>query len=300
MKKMKLANLFLSILAGCFILIGSTNSLQAQTSYHLGIGAGLQSAKLNAERGEYNSIIGFHAGLINEFRFSDKFSIQADLFYSQKGGDRVISSKKFEDSIVGYADNKEFWNIKQEDFRITYVDAHILFKYNIYFGYDRIIPYDRPGKRVFLSVYGGPMIGYLTGFKRTAKADTTFIVKIAEDTIRQAELDLRNSIGKTKEDDFETFKSSRGYDPILKTDLGITLGAGLNFLVGERMTVNFDIRYTHGLGTIDNIAFSQKVAIDEDINSRTQLEQTQVNNRLIAFSTGVRWRVIGKGPNRNF
>ncbi len=279
------------VLATVLSLVG-TLTAQAQVDYHLGVIGGAQYTNLVADRGKFTGKVGFVGGISNEFRIgeSQAFSIQADILYSMKNADRI-----YKDSVDGYYDRVVNLNINRYE-HLNYVDLHLLFKYNLFLGYDRIIPYDRPGKRVFLSFYAGPQFGYLVNYKSGGYVDSTYSVKIQRDSSIQPPRRNRTIY------DFNSFKAATGYAPVLKTDIGVTVGTGVNFLVGDRATISLDARYTYGIGTIDYFAYSQKVVVQDENPANSHIEYRQ---NTVAWSTfsgmlGIKFRIVGKGPNRNF
>lgn len=294
MKRLKFATTSCKVILACLLMsVTGIVSVNAQAAFHFGFGAGVQFTNLNSDIGTYNMQTGFHGGIVNEIRFNDHFSTELDIFYSTKG-----AQKAYTETTTGFLDGSTQKYTFNRSEALTYVDGHLLFKWNIPLGYDRVIPYDRPGKRVFLSLYAGPQFGYLIGYKSTGYTDTTKIPVDPTDTL--------TPITKTRNKgdyDNATYKSQKGSDGILKTDIGLTVGAGIYFLMGDRATLSFDVRYTQGFGSIDGIAYSKRVVnIDQsDIrNSSIQYKQAQINSMVIATTVGIRWRIIGAGPNRNF
>ncbi|MCX6351706.1 MAG: outer membrane beta-barrel protein [Bacteroidetes bacterium] len=283
--------------AGMFALslfLISATSINAQTSYHIGFVGGPQFTMLSSDRGTYTGKIGYYGGLTNEFRMGEKLSFEIDGLYSIRGGDAA-----YKDSIPGFYDHYVKYKVARS-FTTTYFDIHALLKYNIMLGHERIIPYDRPGKTTFISLYAGPYYGSLMGFSSVGKTDTTYTYKINPDSQFSAPRSDKRTFSST-----DAWKKTRGnklYDPILSTDVGIAFGAGMYFMVGDRGTLHVDVRGQWGLGTIDNDAFGHKSVEQNDDPTQVRIVYNYANISHIAVQLGVgaSVRLFGKGPNRNF
>ena len=289
------------------VILGLKPTASAQTTWNVGIIGGGQYTTMswdgpktvkmydtsktgpsfNAWSGKYSYL----AGITQELRFGDYFSIQLDAMYSDRGAWHINS-----DSSADYGDRVAYHHSsRDEDFQ--YLDGHLLFKFNIPVGYERVVPYDRPGKRVFISIYGGPYFSYLMGYTSTGYSDTLEVAKANRDSIVRSSVD-RNTYT------VSSFNNKiRKQDPVLKTDIGITVGAGINFLVGEGGTFGLDFRYSTGLGSIDNFMYGNKVVSKSDDPS----QQAVVYNSPSVKHTGMfqvllsyKIKLAGRGPNRYF
>jgi hypothetical protein len=277
----------------CFLLILTgliTQKANAQVSYNLGLDVAPQLSFMSSNVGTYSSGIGFQGGITEELRFDDVFSLEWDAFYRESS-----VSRNYADSITGYYNVTKVFNISRTE-QLTYFDGTVLFKFNIPLGYDRVVPYDRPGKRSFLSFFIGPYFGTNLSYSSTGSTDTTIYLKNRRDS---GYVKSNDNTAYTK----STFASGHfGQNPILSTDVGITVGAGIYFLVGERGTFNIDIRYSHSFGSIDNMAYgTRQVQINGDpTTDQIVYNYAQAQLEALQLHIGYRWRLIGKGQNRNF
>jgi hypothetical protein len=101
------------------LLAGITSAAQAQTGLKLGLKGGFNGATFSgtdSKGSEYKA--GFAAGGVLNYGFTDMFSVQGELLYSQKGGSR--------DGIT-YATGKNDGTTKTT---LGYIDVPILLKVN--------------------------------------------------------------------------------------------------------------------------------------------------------------------------
>ena len=289
------------------LILGLKATTFAQTTWNVGIIGGGQyvnmswdgpktvkmydTSKAGASYKAWTGRFSYEAGITQELRFGDYFSMQLDLMYSDRGAWHVNS-----DSSTNYYD-RVIYHHSSRDESFQYADGHLLFKFNLPIGYERIVPYDRPGKRVFLSIYGGPYMSYLLGYTSTGYSDTLEIARVNRDSI------VRSSVDRTTYT-FSNFNNKvRKQDPVLKTDIGVTFGVGINFLIGDGGTFGIDFRYSTGLGSIDNFMYGTKGVSQNDDPSK----QAVVYNYANVMHSGM-WQALlsykvklaGAGKNRNF
>ena len=164
----------------------------------------------------YSSVTGLQLGLVAEIPFSDKFAVQPELLYLQKGsaaefeflGDKITTTTKF-----------------------NYLEIPILAKFALT---------DGPAQ-VFLNA--GPSIGFGLNGTLTTEAGGA-----------EEESDL----------DFDE-------EGIVRMDLGLALGAGVQFNTGPGKLF-VDVRYLMGLTSLDD--------------SEPEEEQIDIFNRGISASVG--------------
>lgn len=289
---MKRKNLFVSCgraLLFSLILLGfGVTKSQAQVSYYAGISGGPQYTFLVSNMGEYNPRVGFFGGLTQEIQFGQMFSVQLDAFYSQKGANR-----EHKDSLAGFYDQIRHINIKRTE-KLNYAEGQLLFKLNLPIGRERIIPYERPGKTAAVTIFAGPYFGYLLNYSSTGYSDTAAVALANPDSVLFTSRDNASY-------DFDSYRKVKRVDPLFGTDLGIVLGAGMNFLVGERGMFAFDLRYSRGIASIDNNAYSRRRLDISDVNNpRFRTTNAEVFNQAIALNIGFKYRLLGRGINRNF
>jgi hypothetical protein len=310
MKGKKVLDLCGRTLLTALIIMGFNAAANAQATYHIGIIGGGQYVNMSWDGPKtvkvfdttkagptfkaWTGKLSYEVGLTQELRLSENFSIQLDAMYSDRGAWHVNS-----DSSTDYYDKVIYHHSsRQEDFQ--YIDGHLLFKFNIPLGFERIIPYDRPGKRAFLSLYAGPYFSYLLNYTSTGFSDTLSVFKGANnnrDSVIGAQID-RTTYTKSN------FNNKyRKMDPVLSTDLGITVGAGINFLVGESGTFAFDFRYSTGLGNIDNFMYGKRNVSRNDDPGQTSLVYNYANVKhtpMLQFLVSYKIKLLGRGPNTYF
>ena len=285
------------------LILGFKATGLAQTTYNIGVIGGGQytnmswdgpsSVTMYTPGTTYKTWTGrfsYLAGLTQELRFGDYFSVQLDAMYSDRGAWHVNSDS------TDYIDRVAYHHSSRDE-SFQYVDGHLLFKFNIPIGYERVVPYDRPGKRAFLSVYAGPYFGYLMGYTSTGYSDTLEIAKVNRDSI------VRSSVDRTTYTTSNFNNKVRKQDPVLKTDIGITVGAGINFLIGEGGTFGIDFRYSTGLGSIDNFMYGTKVVSKSDDPTQQAVVYNYANVKhsgIFQVLLSYKIRLIGAGPNRYF
>lgn len=288
------------------IIFGLTTTTTAQSTYHVGVMLGGQytnmswdgptTVKMYDNTTKYNTWIGkysYQMGLAQELRLTEFVSVELDAMYSDRGAWHTNSdSTEFYDRVSFHHSSRD------EDFK--YLDGHLLFKINIPFGFERIVPYDRPGKRAFISVYGGPYFGYLMSYTSTGYSDTLTIYRQNRDSI----ITKGTGIDRTTYTKANFNNSIRKRDPVLPMDIGATFGVGVNFLVGESGTFGLDFRYSMGMGTtIDNFMYGNRSinkADDPGANSVVYNYANVKHSNMFQFLISYKIKLLGRGPNTYF
>lgn len=119
-------------------------SATAQEDIKFGIKAGVNIATFGGDAEDSDSRTGFHAGAVAEFKLSETFSIQPELFYSQMG-----AKSEYNDDFGGISVSYE------ETAKYDYISLPVLAKYYIIEG---------------LSIEAGPQISLLVSSKIEQKA----------------------------------------------------------------------------------------------------------------------------------
>ena len=112
-----------------------TNSF-AQSALNLGLKGGLNYSGFHKETSAGTTEFGLNAGIIAEFKFSDKFALQTEVLYNVKGGE-----------VNGDGSNINDFGFNAE---LTYIDIPLLVKF---------YPIER------LSIDIGPQIGFIQDSK---------------------------------------------------------------------------------------------------------------------------------------
>ncbi len=112
--------------------------------YNLGVKAGLNISNLSYSGGELDvsSKSGFFAGVMAEFSFSSKFSLQPEVLYSQQGAKTTYSNK--------FIENSDY----QGTIKLDYINIPLIAKYYLAKG---------------VSIQAGPQIGVLVNAKNNYK-----------------------------------------------------------------------------------------------------------------------------------
>lgn len=100
-----------------------------------GVKAGTNFATVGGDANDVNSKIGFHVGGLAEFKFTEQFSLQPELLYSQQGAKR-----EYTDFGIGV----------EETWKFDYINIPIMAKYYLMEG---------------LSLHAGPQVGFLISSK---------------------------------------------------------------------------------------------------------------------------------------
>lgn len=254
---------------------------QAQSKLYVGGTVSPQLTGFATDYGTYKSIFGVAAGGSMELRFNNTFSIQLDPVFSMQGANR-----QYQEDNNYYGITYSYVYDRVEHF--NQVQGHLLFKWNIPIGSERIIPYDDPDKTTFITVFAGgyggyvlaPMsrVGSVTGTKYTLQPPAT------------------DPLG--KDSGSPTFYDST-YSLI---DYGMTVGAGMQFKLTHRTIFEITARYTRGLATIDNGGYKTDqstlpigyghIALNADGTSQYQASNTV--NTAIGLNLSLRHRFGGR------
>lgn len=277
------------ILLTVLVLLGwGVHNAEAQKfSYHLGLTGGPNYTTFSSDLGEYKGKIGFHGGIVQEFRFADqKFGIVLEGLYNTVSADR-----KYNDSIPLF-DRYILYKYDQTDV-YRYMTANLMFKYNFNLGGTAIIPYDRPDhpSRVQLGVYLGPYISHLAFFSwdsyERSGEYTRYIVTNQGDTV---------DAGKTYKGDlaYPGVKDSS----INPTDIGVVIGTELSFRIGTKVHLHAGIRYSRGLLSIDaggpgiyNTYGRDRFAVDNQGNSSYAYVPASIFTNNIQLNVGIKYRL---------
>ncbi len=144
---MKRSYLKINVAIVLLTLIGGLQTVCAQKT-EFGIKGGYNLSSLSTDLSGMKNKSGFHAGVLVEFKISEKFSIQPELLYSLEGGKYSIN--------YAYSDEDGDFSIRaKEDIKLGLINLPVIAKYYIV---DRF------------SVEVGPQIGYLV----SAKSDYDF------------------------------------------------------------------------------------------------------------------------------
>lgn len=116
-----------NILLMVFLLI----NLSAAAQISAGVKVGMNLANFNGFSRLMDPRVGFHAGVFAERQIKVKFSLQAELLYSQKGSRQDI--------LIPISSTDTQWVRFRTNY--TYVDIPVIVKYNLF---NQVIPYVGP------------------------------------------------------------------------------------------------------------------------------------------------------------
>lgn len=224
-----------TFILGCLAtLMFSVNSADAQfLSYHLGVTGGVHNSNISIKDMPYNSKMNTGFGLAQEFRFSPFFSIQNNIMYQTLGGQSA-----YKDSFS--TPDRDYIREFNYDETYNYATADLLFRLNIPFGDEPIVPYDKPYKKGFgINFFAGPQVGLLMGYSKSGSMNEMSRFSQDKDTIYY----VRRNASATEDEDDELF-----VNPL---DVSIIAGLGFQFVIDEKNTIGLDLRYQRSLLTID-------------------------------------------------
>jgi Outer membrane protein beta-barrel domain len=158
-----------------------------------------------------------------EFNLGNRFTVQPELAFTQRGANLVNESSIYWDGQdFGYSNDLIVTQHKQKE-ALNYIDIPIMFEKN--FG-------------------GGSWGGYVA-----AGPAMSFALKgrgREEITLEPARPDLENEARDTERFDYDIEMGSGRNDFYKALDMSLNAGAGLLYIM-ERGEIGIDLRYTHGL-----------------------------------------------------
>lgn len=233
---------------------------------------------MSSNVGKYDGKIGFNGGLAQEFRFGPNFSLELDNVISMAGGKR-----HYLDSLALYNGNTVMFNYNNsEDF--MFIDNMLLVHYNLVLDGPIILPYDFEGPpHTWISIFAGPSYNMLMGYNRTGTS-TSWQRNDNGDTVAAAQ---RINY---KPDNIDADKEKY----IAKDEIGLVLGAGINFRIGKKNTLSFDARYHKGMTSMDK-GYYGYYYIDPVRSAEEGLlyKYADIFNSAISLNIGYKWRIAG-------
>jgi hypothetical protein len=266
------------ILLAAGLLFLGFNSAQAQFSWHLGVTGGPQYSMMSSNIGKYDGKIGFNAGLANELRFGPNFSIEIDNLISMAGGQR-----HYKDSLALYNGNTVMFNYNNsEDF--MFLSNMLLVHYNLVLDGPIILPYDFEGPpKTWLTVFAGPTYNKVMGYNRSGTS-TSYQRNDNNDTV----------VAETRINYQPNYIDTDRVKYISADEIGLVVGAGINFRLGKKNTLGFEARYFKGLTSMDKGYYGQMYI--DPVRSATEgllYRYADVFNSAISLNISYKWRIAG-------
>jgi hypothetical protein len=212
------------------------SSAHAQLSWHIGATAGPQYTMMSSSVGKYDGKIGANGGLANELRLGPNFSIEMDNLISMVGAQR-----HYNDSLSLYNGHTVMYNYNNSE-NFMFLDNMLLFHYNLVLDGPVILPYDFEGPpHTWLTFFAGPSYNMVLSYKRST-GSTAWQRGEAGDTIATP-LPINSTNASMKAD------LDSGW--IQPDEIGLVVGAGINFRIGHNNTLGIEARYHKGFTSMD-------------------------------------------------
>lgn len=126
------------LLSAVLTFLLCTTTQAQEMAFGFKAGYNLSEIKVNDDRYDYGTRGGLHIGGLAELTLSDRFSLQAELFYSQQGASKTVY---------------EWPDIYDDEIIMNYINLPVLAKFYIVEG---------------LAIEAGPQIGYLLKAEQTS------------------------------------------------------------------------------------------------------------------------------------
>lgn len=162
-----------------------------------------------------------------EFNLGNRFTFQPEIAFMQRGGNLSSESNVYWDGPdFGYPEGYRVIDLKQKE-SLNYLDIPLMFEKN--FGGGNIGAYVAVGTTFSFAVANGK--GLEERLVEYPASDGTINTRID-----RSEYEIE--MGSGRNDDYKAY------------DFGLNLGTGLTVIL-ERGELSFDIRYVHGLRSVD-------------------------------------------------
>lgn len=202
-------------------------------SWQIGVKGGISVPRLRSPSGSsqslsggYQTILGPQAGVVAEYRTSDRFSLQAEVNYSthggEKHGDQYINTQYLSSYIPsGFDLPTDLYARFNSKIELAYLELPLLAKYSL-----------PAGKRVRLSVFGGPYIGYLLQATGSANGKS----RIYTDPNFNTELTIKINNTETTLGEVDFGREEDILDQLNRLNYGIQAGGSVGYSIS-----NFEI-----------------------------------------------------------
>jgi GH18 family chitinase len=261
--------------AGLALFAFSTT--QAQVSWHMGVTGGPQYNMMTSNYGSYDGKISFNGGLANEIRFGPHFSVEVDNVVSMLGGQR-----KYLDSLELSDGRKVMFSYNNSE-NLMYLQNILLLRYNLVLDGPTILPYDFEGPpRTWISIFAGPSYNMRIGYDRglgtktwqmTPQGDTLTDVTNYNHTPASIQRDIDSNY-------------------IQPDEIGLVVGAGINFRLGKKKTLGFEARYHKGMTSIDRGYFGQYY-YSQQSGEGFLYRYADIFNSAISLNVSYKIRILG-------
>jgi hypothetical protein len=255
------------------------SAAQAQISWHMGLTAGPQYSMMSSSIGSYDGKISFNGGLANEVRFGPMFSVEVDNLLSMSGGQR-----NYRDSLeLPTTDYIMFNYNNSEDF--MYLQNILLLRYNLVLDGPTILPYDFEGPpKTWLTFFAGPSYNMLLSYDRSL-GTTAWMKSRAGDTLSKPQPYNHKPEGIEKDIDTNWIQPD---------EIGLVVGAGINFRIGKKKTLGFEARYHKGMTSLDGGYFGQYYRNSDPTAENPYLYRyADIFNSAISLNISYKIRLIG-------
>lgn len=215
--------------------------------------------------GDYNTMkksftFGFEGGVNGGYNFTDNLGVSIGMFYSMQG-----QNYKGLSVTVPYGTNT-----LTQDIKLSYLKIPFRFNFNT-----------DPKKSISFTGFAGFYLGFLTGYKQTnewVSSDShndpaTVVMKGKTITYTQGGTEQYDLVGK----------------PFKSTNFGMTLGAGVQKKLSEKLFLQLMLNYQLGFGDIKNVS-SQIRFSDTELHN---VYESDNPNRSVSHKNSALGLVIG-------
>jgi len=275
--------------------LATINANAQSPTLFLGANVGAQYTNINSNDENFSGGVGYNGALSIEGRFNQKFGIEL-----QGGLSTLSASTKYKDSINYYSYVMRYNN--NYTFNSQWLQAQALFKYYIRLGGDPITPYDRPeGSGNYIYLFAGPYVGYMLSSNLTKVGRTGTQTTQAHPNNTSDTSGVKTSTTFTDADVQETNDKKI----ITNLDYGYTIGAGISLRISQSANLDFSLRYSGGLTTVDQPILNPPdhvangfllghttITVSNNI-AHTNYTAANATNSFIAFNVGLKFKIYG-------
>lgn len=266
------------LLVSAGVALFAFSAAEAQVSWHIGLTAGPQYTMMTSTRGNYDGKIGFNGGLANEVRFGPNFSVEVNNLFSLAGAQR-----NYKDSLLLYTGEQVMFNYNNSE-NFTFLQNSLLLRFNLVLDGPIILPYDFEGPpKTWLTFFAGPTYSMVLNYDRSPTS-TAWMRGAQGDTI--AEPTPINNTQKSIDKDLDTAW-------IQPDEIGLIVGAGINFRIGKKNTLGFEARYHKGMTSMDGGYYGHYYIGPSAATEGLEYEYADIFNSAISFNISYKIRLIG-------
>lgn len=216
-------------------------AMYAQTEVYLGARGGLNIPKLTASGNNpmskgYSSRLAGNGGIFAEFRFTDLFSLQPMIEYTQQGGKRdgmqalpVAMMPEAMQAIPAMVGEKYLYANFKSETKFDYVMIPVLAKFG----------WKLKNTPIRLYVDAGPFVSFLFGAKQTTSGSSLLYVDPAGDMTMDY---LLGSLSGAAATGVQPMNNDRDIiDDVYRVNYGVSANVGLSYEIAPRHHLIFEV-----------------------------------------------------------